>query len=162
MDGSTDLFGRPKISGGTLPDLGPRAYREPEQVVQNLKLYYQAGEEVTLTAHVKNFGFAPAQPFEVVWRIDDRELGREPYPQLLEEMEETTFGRKWKWQTGFHHVTVQIVTAQPEIATLNNTATDPLWRWGLLYIVHPGRVNVWHQKHRLRHFLFRGLLSLAP
>lgn len=35
-----DVYGRPKIVGGRLPDLGERAYMEPEAVVQGLKFQY--------------------------------------------------------------------------------------------------------------------------
>lgn len=140
-----DRFGRPSIGGGSLPDLGERAFMEPEKVVKKLKLKYKRGEAVTLTAHVKNVGFASAKPFEYVWLIDRKEIRRGRCDKALKEMEETTFTLKWRWQEGFHHVTFKIVTEQPEIATINNEATDPLWGFGLVYIVHPGRVNVWHQ-----------------
>lgn len=140
-----DQYGRPSIGGGSLPDLGERAFLQPEEVVKKLKLQYQPGEEIILTAHVKNLGFATAKPFEYLWRIDHQEVKRGRYKGSLKEMEEATFVLKWKWQEGFHHVTFQILTQQPEIATINNEATDPLWGLGFVFIVHKGRVNAWHQ-----------------
>jgi len=140
-----DQFGRPRIGGGTLPDLGERAFTEPQEVVKNLKLKYKAGEAVMLTAHVKNVGFVPAQPFEFVWLIDGKEIQRGRCPQSLKEMEETTFSVKWKWQDGFHHVMFKITTQQPEIARINNEATDPLWAFPFTFVVHKERVKAWHQ-----------------
>lgn len=141
-----DKYGRPSLGGGSkIPDLGERAFMEPEEAAKNLKLQYTPGEEITLTAHVKNVGFADAAPFEVQWLIDDKEIKRDRHTRTLKEMQEAAFELKWKWQEGFHHVTVKVITRQPEIAVINNEATDPLWGLGLVYIVHPGRINAWHQ-----------------
>ena len=126
-------------------DVGDGNYLEPEKIVQDIKLNYEPGEEITLTAHVRNFGFADAQPFEYIWLIDGQEVERGKYDKKLKEMGETTFELKWNWQDGFHHVTFKIVTGQPEVATINNEATDPLWGLGLIYIVSEGRCRAWHQ-----------------
>ena len=140
-----DQWGRPKIAGASvLPDLGEESYLKPEEIVKGLKLKYQPGEPVTLTAHVKNVGFTTAQPFDYVWLIDGKEVSRGRYQQRLREMEEATFTLKWNWQEGFHHVTFRIITNQKEIATINNEVTDPLWGWGFFYIVSNKRVQMWH------------------
>ena len=126
-------------------DLGEKAYLEPQEAVKNLKLKHAPGEEITLTAHVKNVGFVDAKPFKYVWLIDKKELSGGECAKALKEMEESTFELKWKWEDGFHTVTFRILTDQPEIATLNNEATDPLWGWGYWFFVEPGRVKAWHQ-----------------
>lgn len=146
-----DRYGRPRIDWpedmtptDALIDMGEARFTDPAGAVRNLKLRYQPGEEVTLTAHVKNVGFAAARPFRVEWLIDDQAAGAGICEQSLGEMEETTFALKWRWQDGFHRVTCRIVTNQPEIATLNNAATDPLWAFTFTYIVSRGRVAAWH------------------
>jgi hypothetical protein len=140
-----DKFGRPSPGGGSLSDLGELAFMEPEKVVEGLKFKYEPGEEITLSAHVKNLGFKTAEPFEYLWMIDDREIGRGRCDKSLKEMEEITFNLRWRWQEGLHHVTFKIITDQPEIATINNELTDPLWGWGFTFVVHKERVNAWHQ-----------------
>lgn len=141
-----DEYGRPSIGGAkALVDLGERTVMEPEAAVKNLKLKYQPGEQITLTAHVKNLGFATAPQFRYAWLIDGKEIKQGKCFNALKEMEEITFALKWKWEEGFHQVTFRVVTDQPEIATINNEATDPLWGWGYTFIVHKGRVNAWHQ-----------------
>lgn len=142
-----DKFGRAWIAGDSpkLIDLGDEKFTNPQGAVKNLKLSYKPGEELTLTAHVKNIGFKAAQPFEVVWLIDDQVVGRDRYDQSLAEMDETTFVLKWNWQAGFHEVTFRIVADEPEIAKINNEATDPLWAFTFTYVVSNGRVDAWHQ-----------------
>lgn len=141
-----DQFGRPSLRGAkALVDLGEKTVVEPQEAAKNLKLRYAPGEEITLTAHVRNVGFKDAKPFHYIWLIDDREAGKGDCPKALKEMEETTFTLKYKWQEGFHHATFQIVTDQPEIATINNVAKDPLWGWGFWFYVTNGRVAAWHR-----------------
>lgn len=139
-----DQYGRPRIAGGALPDLGERAYMQPEAVVQGLKFQYTPGETVTMTAHVKNVGFADAAPFEYIWRIDDKEIARGRVTKRLQPQERIELQTRWQWQDGFHHVQFQIVTRQREIATINNQITDPLWGFAFFYIVHKERVKVWN------------------
>lgn len=141
-----DSLGRPVLKGGPLPDLGERAAKEPEELVRGLKLAYTPGEEVTLTAHVKNLGFRTARPFRYTWLIDGSPVKSGQVTRSLKEMEETSQVLKWNWQDGEHTVTFRIDTGQPEIATINNEVTDPLWGWAFYYIVHPGRAAAWHQK----------------
>ncbi|MGH7150580.1 MAG: hypothetical protein ACREIU_07775, partial [Planctomycetota bacterium] len=58
-----DSLGRPVLKGAkSFADLGERAALEPEKVAAKVKLAYRPGEEISLTAHVKNVGFAPARP----------------------------------------------------------------------------------------------------
>lgn len=140
-----DVWGRPILKGGPIRDLGEETAMRPEDAVRGMKFNYRPGEEITLTAHVKNVGFATAKPFEFVWLMDGKEVSRGKCGQSLKEMQEAAFPLKWKWQDGFHHVTFRITTTQPEIATINNEATDPLWGWGYTYTVHKGRVDAWHQ-----------------
>ena len=140
-----DRWGRPVPKGKGLPDIGESAYTNPEEVVKGLKLKYNPGEEITLTAHVKNVGFAGAKPFEYVWLIDGTEIGKGKHKKALKEMQEATFPIKWNWQEGQHTITFRIVTVQPEIAIINNEAADPLWGWGFAFYVSNGRVKAWHQ-----------------
>jgi len=141
-----DQWGRPCIKGGSLPDLGERAYMEPEAVVKGLKLKYTPGEKITLTAHVKNVGFAVAKPFDYVWLIDGKEIKRGKQTSVLKELQEATFPLEWKWEDGFHHVTFRVIAREKQIATINDEATDPLWGWGFFYIVSNGRAKAWHEK----------------
>ncbi len=142
-----DQLGRPILRGKGLPDLGDRAVMEPEEVAKGLKLKYSPGEEITLTAHVKNVGFTASKPFTYTWYIDNTQVKSGKYSNSLKEMEETTFELKWKWQEGFHHVTFKVTSDQQEISIINNEATDPLWGFAFTFIVHPERVKTWHQ-HR--------------
>ncbi len=141
-----DIYGRPIIGGGTLPKLPTEeAAMNPEKIVRNLKLKYKKGEKIKLTAHIKNVGFAPSGTFSYEWLIDGRVVGKGEYRRSLEEMEETAVDFEWRWQEGFHNVTFRIISNQREIATINNSATDPLWGWGLVYIVNKKRVEMWHK-----------------
>ena len=140
-----DIYSRPVPKSKALPDIGERAIMHPEEVVKDLKLKYKPGEEITLTAHVRNVGFARAKPFEYVWLIDGQEQKKGKHSKSLKEMERAEIPFKWKWQEGIHTATFRITTQQPEIATINNEATDPLWGWGYVFIVANGRVNAWHQ-----------------
>lgn len=141
-----DRYGRPILRGAkAMVDLGAQAVMKPEAVVKRLKLRYAPSELITLTAHVRNVGFAPAEPFEYVWLVDDKVVGRGTHRSRLGELEEAVFSTRRRWKDGFHQVTFRVVTAQKEIATINNEARDPLWGWGLVYIVSNGRVRAWHQ-----------------
>ncbi|MGQ9524177.1 MAG: hypothetical protein ACUVTZ_04975, partial [Armatimonadota bacterium] len=141
-----DKYGRPILRGAkAMVDMGAQAVMNPEAVVRRLKLHYTPGELITFTAHVRNVGFVPAEPFEYVWMIDGRVVGRGGCTRRLGELEEATFAARWRWQSGFHYVGFRIVTTQKEIATINNEARDPIWGWGLIYIVSNGRVRAWHQ-----------------
>lgn len=140
-----DVWGRPVLKGGPILDLGEQTAMKPEEAVRNLKLRYDPGEEVTLTAHVRNLGFATAKPFDYVWKIDGKQVAVGKCAKSLKEMEETSFQIKWKWEEGFHHVSFDLITNEPEIAKINNQATDPLWGWPFTFTVHKGRVDAWHQ-----------------
>jgi hypothetical protein len=142
-----DQYGAPWIGGDSklLIDRGDQKLTDPEGAVWNLKLRYQPGEEITLTAHVKNVGFKDAEPFAVEWLIDNQPAQRDSHQDGLGPMQVATFALKWKWQEGFHHVTVRVRTDQPEIAVINNEATDPLWAHTFTYVVSRGRVGAWHE-----------------
>ncbi len=149
-----DSLGRPILKGGkAFADLGERAAMEPEKVVAKVKLAYRPGEEISLAAHVKNVGFATARPFRYAWLLDGKEAASGRFERALGEMEEATFVHKTKWQAGLHHVTFRVRTDERQIATINDEATDPLWGWGLVYIVHPRRVEAWH-RHRTAYGTF--------
>jgi hypothetical protein len=140
-----DQLGRPTLRpGGPIKDIGDRKYLYPEEMVGDLKLKYKEGEEVTLTAHVKNVGFATAKPFEATFLIDGKEV-KKVKGKALKEMEEISFPLKWKWQSGKHTAGFRIDTKQPEIATINNEISDPLWGFSYFYVVSKGRVKAWHE-----------------
>ncbi len=128
-----------------LEEQGKDKYLHPEYIVQDLKLKYEPGEEITFTAHVKNLGFVKSKPFEYRWLIDDREAARGTYRKSLAEMEEATFEHTYIWQDGRHTVTFAIITDQDEVAAINNTATDAMWAFAFFYIVDRKRVEAWHQ-----------------
>ena len=148
-----DKYGRPSIGGAPVLDKrvkeleaqGKDRYLHPEYIVQDLKLKYEPGEVVTLTAHVRNFGFVKAGPFSYRWLIDGKEVDKGSYRKSIKELGEATFKYKYPWLEGRHTATFEIITDQNEIATINNKATDPLWGFGYYYIVSPGRSKAWHQ-----------------
>ncbi|MEM4408108.1 MAG: hypothetical protein QXI19_05120 [Candidatus Caldarchaeum sp.] len=140
-----DPYGRPKPAGRPFADLGEQSYITPESLINRLKLTYEPGEPITLTAHVKNVGFTSSQPFEYRWYIDSIEVGRGRYEKSLSEMEEVTFTLRWFWQPGQHTARFEIKKGQPEIAVINNALDDPLWGFSFVFIVHKGRVSAWHQ-----------------
>ena len=140
-----DVTGRPVPKGAkTMIDIGDRCWTEPEEIVKNLKLKYRPGEEITLTAHVMNVGFATAEPFDYVWMIDDAVVKRGKCSESIKEMEEATFPLKYNWKEGMHSATFRIATDQPEIATINNQATDALWAFSYSFVVSKGKDQVWH------------------
>jgi hypothetical protein len=142
-----DNLGTPviKSTASALVDLGDEGNRtKPEEVVKNLKLSYKPGEEITLTANIRNVGFKSAKPFEYVWMIDGKEVAKGKCKRSLKELEWIKFPFKWKWQDGMHTVTFKITTVQPEISTINNEATDPLWGWGFAFVINKNRT--YHEK----------------
>jgi hypothetical protein len=141
-----DTWGRPVPKGPGLPDLGERAYLHPDEVINGIEFKHKPGEQITMTAFVRNVGFVTAKPFEYVWLIDGKEIGKGKCRQSLKELQEKTFTQKWKWKDGMHTVTFKIVTKEPEIATINNELTDPLWGWGFTFVINPGRIAWWHQR----------------
>ncbi|MGQ9784784.1 MAG: CARDB domain-containing protein [Armatimonadota bacterium] len=140
-----DKWGRPILKGGPILDLGEETAMRPEDAVKKLKLKYTPSEQITMTAHVKNVGFATAKPFSYTWSIDGKQVASGEFKRSLKEMEETTFSLKWNWEEGFHSVTFAIKTDQPQIATINDSATDPLWAFPFTFTVAKGRVNAWHK-----------------
>ena len=122
-----------------------RKFLEPENIAQDLKLEYKQGEEITFTAHVKNFGFADAKPFKFRWLIDDKEVANGTYDKAIKVLGEATFEYKYKWQDPKHTIGFEVVTDQKEIATINNKATDAMWAFSYFYIVNPKRAASWHE-----------------
>jgi hypothetical protein len=148
-----DDLGRPAVEGqsSALVAVEGDKHLKPDEITKNLKLKYAPGEELTLTAHVKNLGFAPAQPFKYAFFIaaEGQPLGQPlaegACAQSLKELEDTSFTLKWKWQEGRYLVTFKIITDQPEIAIINNQATDALWAWSYTFVVSKGRIAAWHE-----------------
>ncbi|HEY3414478.1 MAG TPA: fibronectin type III domain-containing protein [Armatimonadota bacterium] len=143
-----DELGTPTIKGPgkTLTDLGDEGNRmHPEQVVARMKLKYEPGEELTLTANIRNVGFKTAKPFEYIWLIDGKQIGKGKVTTSLKELEWTKVSTRYKWQEGMHTASFKITTTQPEIAVINNEITDSLWAWGITYVLNPKRT-----KHDLR------------
>lgn len=141
-----DKFGRPRIAGAkALNDIGDRACTHPEEAVKGVQYSYRSGQEVTLTAHVKNVGFKDAPAFEYEWLMDGKRLSGGRHRSAVKEMAEVAFAQKWVWQEGRHTVTFRVTPSSAEIAALNDEATDPLWGFAFFYVVSKGRVNAWHQ-----------------
>ena len=124
---------------------GKDRFLHPDYIVQDLKLKYEPGEEISFTAHVKNVGFAKSRPFDYRWFVDDQEVAGGSYKKAIGEMDEATFEYKYAWQEGRHTIGFEIVTDQPEIATINNKATDPMWAFSYFYVVSPGLSESWHR-----------------
>jgi hypothetical protein len=141
-----DKTGRPLPTGApALKNQGMRDYMEPHKIIEGVRTNYRPGEELTLTAHVKNVGFAPSGPFRYTCLVDDKPVLEGRYTERLHETQEVTFAAKWKWETGLHTARFRIEPENPEIAAVNNELTDPLWGWGLIYIVNPNRVAAWRE-----------------
>ena len=123
---------------------GKNKFLEPDYIVQDLKLKYTPGEQITFTAHVRNFGFVAAQPFQYRWLVDDKEVARGTCDKSLKELEEVSFDTKWAWQEGMHTIGFEVASNQREIATINNKATDPMWGWGFFFVVDKDRAASYH------------------
>ena len=124
---------------------GKDRFLNPDSIVQDLKLKYEPGEQITFTAHVKNLGFAKSAPFDYRWLVDDQEVDHGSYKKAIDEMGEATFEHKYAWQEGRHTIGFEIITDQKEIATINNKATDAMWAFSYFYIVDKGRDESWHR-----------------
>lgn len=122
-----------------------RKFLEPEYIAQDLKLEYKEGEEITFTAHVKNFGFVDSKPFKFRWLVDDKEVATGSYDKAIKELGEATFEYKYKWTDPKHTIGFEIITDQKEIATINNKATDAMWAFSYFYVVNPKRAASWHE-----------------
>jgi len=152
-----DETGAPTINTGipATHDVGPaEALLQPEEIAKDLKLRYTPGEEITFTAHVRNVGFATAGAFDYEWLIDDQVIAhgrfREPLPEMAQVAFETKWQppvseTKWPWVDTEHCVTFRVTPSGREIATINDTATDPLWAWPYVFFVQPALVDAWHR-----------------
>lgn len=143
-----DETGAPTINAdipATRPKQATDPLLEPEVLARNLKLSYAPGEEIVLTAHVRNMGFATASPFEYEWLIDDAVVAAGRHHGRLAEMEQASFEVTWNWQEGEHYVTFRVHPADPEIASINDTATDAMHAWPFVFFVQPALVDAWHQ-----------------
>jgi len=143
-----DMYGRPvlggPLKGKAIRDLGEETAMKPAEAVQDLKLKYTPGEEITLTAYVKNVGFKTSKPFQYVWMIDDQEVARGDCGEL-KEMEEKTFTYKYAGRDGMHTTPLRVVPDPPESATINHEGKEALWGGGFRFYVTNGRVAAWHK-----------------
>ncbi|MBK9121444.1 MAG: hypothetical protein IPM18_17835 [Phycisphaerales bacterium] len=142
-----DRFGRAWIGGDStkLRDIGDDKYTKPEEIVRDLKLQWEPNEQLTFTAHVKNIGFRPAGAFEVDWLLNGELAETQSYSGALGELEAAEFVWRWRYVPGRHSVTARVRHDGPEIAKINNEATDALWAFAFTYVVSKGRVEAWHQ-----------------
>ncbi len=81
--------------------------------MKDIRIDYKVGEEITFTAHVMNFGFVDAQPFEYRWLIDDKEVEKGKYDKPIKVLGEVKFDRKYKWEEGQHTIGFEIIN-EPE------------------------------------------------
>ncbi len=144
---SYDDMGAPTLqpTAKVFKNIGERATLHPEEVVEDIKFQYDPGQVITLTAHVRNIGFAPAKPFRYTWKMDGKPVKSGKCDTALAEMQEALFPYQFAWKTGFHEITFDVITDQKEIAVYNNTATDPLWAFAFTYYADNGRIQAWHQ-----------------
>lgn len=140
-----DKYGRPSLGGANIfKQLGEEEkFLYPEKIAENVKLKYKEGEEITLTAHVKNVGFKASRPFTLQWQIDGKVVAEERYEKPIQPQEIVKFTYKYKWKEGKYYATAFVVFQQKEICTLNNMVSIPMWGLGLVYVVHNGRINAW-------------------
>lgn len=113
----------------------PGGADKKDELMSRIKHNPVAGEDVTFTAHVRNFGNAASKGWKFRWLVDGKAAStgqhRQPLAVNAEAMEKFT----WKWQTGPHRVrfTVEPVEPKGEFAEFNNTrevATDA-WLFAL-------------------------------
>lgn len=130
-----------------LPDLGDANRLNPEKVVEGLKLSYEPGEELTLVGHVKNTGFARAEPFDYVWELNGEKIGEGRCGRSLEEMEIAKFEKKFKWPGGHPVVRFKVIPGRDEIARFNDERKEDLSGWAFDYTVTHRRIAYSHQ-HR--------------
>lgn len=142
-----DVFGRPSLRPGpSIADLGEtgKFHATPAQVAK-LKLAYKPGETITMTANVRNLGFAAAPAFDYEWLIDGKPLAQGNYGKPVPAGAFLKFEQKWAWQDGRHTVTFRIKPKGPEIASINDEWSDPLWAMPFTYGVNKGRIEAWRQ-----------------
>ncbi len=143
---NTPFVGGAPVLNKRIKEIGEeKKFLEPENIAQDLKLEYKEGEEITFTAHVKNFGFADSKPFKFRWFVDDKEVASGSYDKAIKVLGEATFEYKYKWTDPKHTIGFEVVTDQKEIATINNKATDAMWAFSYFYIVNPKRAASWHE-----------------
>ena len=76
---NTPTIGGAPVLDKRVKELGEeKKYLEQEYIVQDLKLKYDVGEEITFTAHVKNLGFADSKSFKYRWFVDNKEVQTVP------------------------------------------------------------------------------------
>lgn len=113
-------------------------------IVSTAAFAYTPGQVVTMTAHVRNVGFAPAPSFTYTWKLDGEVVSTGQYDDTLEEMEIATFAYSFPWYEK-PTVTFSVTPGGPEILSWNNSLTDYAWGFSFFYIVSKGRVGVWHE-----------------
>lgn len=138
-DGSPTIGHRAKA----LKNIGNEKNTHPEKVVEGIQFNYTPGQTITLTAHVRNVGFAPASPFKYTWTLNGDVVKEGTYNKSLDEMEEATFAYSFPWQE-FPELDFSVQNDDEEIVVWNNTLKDYLWGFTYIYIVSEGRVDAWH------------------
>jgi len=119
----------------------------PEKVVEGIKLSYEKGERLKLTAHVKNTGFAVSKPFEYRWELNGVEIKKGMCGKRLGEMEVIKLTQKIEWPGGDPKVRFRINPGTKEIAAFNDERNETLTGFAFDYTVTHRRVNYTHE-HR--------------
>jgi hypothetical protein len=142
-----DVFGRPSLRPGpAIRDLGPEGrFHATRRQVDQLKLEYRPGETITMTANVRNLGFAPAPPFSYEWLINGQVIASGRHARTVPAGAFLQFTRRWQWQDGRNTVTFRIRPGGPEISSINDEGTDALWAMPFTFGVNRGRVEAWRR-----------------
>jgi hypothetical protein len=112
--------------------------------VEGLKLAYEQGENLVLTAQVKNTGFAAAATFDYRWEMNGETVGEGRYEGALGEMEAVPFQLEIAWPGGDPRVRFEVVPGTDEIARFNNAREEVLSAWGFDFVVSHRRVDYMH------------------
>jgi hypothetical protein len=103
------------------------------------KRWPDAGEEMTLTAHITNQGGAGSGSFEVQWVLDGEPYGQPLSVGGLPPGGEITLETTWPWEDAQHEMGLTVDTGEAidEIAEHNNTHTIHTHALNLIMVCDP-------------------------
>jgi hypothetical protein len=136
----------PSKAKAAIRELGDANRIDPSKALsEDLKLAYANGEKLRLIAHVKNTGFATAQPF--AWRLllNGKEAASGTWPGRLEEMQIARIEHAFAWPGGDPVARFEVTPGTREIAAFNNVREDTLSGWGFDYLTTHRRVAYMHR-----------------
>jgi len=136
---------KPPLALKAIPDLGDANRLRPEEVVKGLKFTYEKGEKLTLTAYVKNTGFARAAPFEYVLELNGKEMAHGKCDRALGELETVSFSFEIAWPGADPVARFKVRPGAEEIASFNDERRDVLSGFAFDFLVSRRRIEYWHR-----------------